>query len=204
MHRSMDNVSVMMARDTLDNLPRCPLPAGFRAALHRPGDEQVWVAIQEEAERYAKVSLDLFRREFGCYGPRLAQRQFFIRTAGGIPVATATAWIDDRGHDPLTGRVHWIAVRPAFQGLGLGKGLLSMVCRRLRELGHRKACLLTATARIPAIALYLEFGFHPVLRDAKDLGAWSEFAAHAPGLREGARRLLLRYMAGAQHGPAKG
>ncbi len=66
---------------------------------------------------------------------------------------------------------------PDLQGKGLAKPfkpLLSAVCTRLRELNFTRACLVTETARIPAINLCLKFGFVPEIERAGDSGhtAW--------------------------------
>jgi GNAT superfamily N-acetyltransferase len=58
--------------------------------------------------------------------------------------------------------VHWLAVLPAFQGRGLGKALMTVVCQRLRDLGHQRACLSTLIARGAALELYRQFGFRPL------------------------------------------
>ena len=71
-----------------------------------------------------------------------------------------------------SGRVHWMAILPEFQGRGLGKALLAAICRRLRELGHERAYLHTSAARLAAIQLYLQFGFAPVVRNAAEEAAW--------------------------------
>jgi GNAT superfamily N-acetyltransferase len=72
------------------------------------------------------------------------------------------------------GKVNWMLLAPEVQGRGLAKPLLSLACQRLLELGHATALLYTLTARIPAINLYHQFGFVPLIRDETDLEAWNE------------------------------
>ena len=72
------------------------------------------------------------------------------------------------------GRIHWVAIVPEFQGRGLAKPLLTAVMNRMVELGHQRARLATATQRLPAINLYLKFGFLPDPRNEEELSAWEE------------------------------
>jgi GNAT superfamily N-acetyltransferase len=52
--------------------------------------------------------------------------------------------------------------------------LLATICQRLREQGHERAYLHTSAARMPAIRLYLRFGFAPVARNAAEAAAWKD------------------------------
>jgi GNAT superfamily N-acetyltransferase len=63
-----------------------------------------------------------------------------------------------------------------MQGKGLANPLMSIICHRLRELGHSRFYLTTSTARIPAINLYLKFGFQPEINSNEDLLAWREIS----------------------------
>jgi len=63
---------------------------------------------------------------------------------------------------------------PRMQGRGLSKPFLSIVLKRMRELGHDRACLVTQTVRIPAINLYRKFGFIPHIRNRLDKTAWQQ------------------------------
>ena len=74
------------------------------------------------------------------------------------------------------GRVHWVAIRPEFQGRGLAKPLISASLRIIEQLGHDKVYLSTATPRLPAINLYLSQGFLPERHSEEDIVAWEEVA----------------------------
>jgi ribosomal protein S18 acetylase RimI-like enzyme len=82
-----------------------------------------------------------------------------------------------------------VAIIPERQGRGLAKALLSATCMRLRELGHTRLYLTTETPRLPAIALYLKFGFRPEIRNEADRRAWENVAEH---LRSGVLDAHLR------------
>ena len=123
------------------------------------------------------VTPELFREKFGHDDRLLAERQCFLLSHAGDAVGTATAWFDDAFEGARWGRVHWVAILPEFQGRGLGSVLMTAVCRRLHELGHGRAFLRTAVNRIPAVRLYLRFGFEPHPRNAEEERLWLEILA---------------------------
>ena len=69
-------------------------------------------------------------------------------------------------------RVHWVAIVPDHQGKGLAKPLLTAICNRLVEIGHDRAYLTTNTVRLPAINLYLAYGFEPEIDTDEDRRVW--------------------------------
>jgi GNAT superfamily N-acetyltransferase len=168
------NVRVVMVREHLDLIPEFVLPVGYAVRWYQPGEERYWLDIHLAADKYHAITPDLFAREFGHARDGLKDRQCFLFDADQRPVGTATAWFNDNFNGAAYGRVHWVAILPAHQGRGLGRALTSIVCRRLRELGHTRAYLTTSTARIPAIKLYRSFGFTPLLRTAEDAAVWRE------------------------------
>jgi len=158
-----------MSRPTLDDLPNFAVPASHHLRWYQPGDEAAWIAIHVAADPYHQFNPAIFQREFGADGAMLAARQAYlcpVEEKGGIgtPIGTATAWYGGDDTRQQEGLIHWVALHPTAHGKGLAKPLLAFVCHRLRELGHRSAYLNTSTARIPAIGLYLAFGFVPVVR----------------------------------------
>jgi GNAT superfamily N-acetyltransferase len=171
-----------MVRQSLADLPEFAVPAGFALRWHAPGDAANWLRIWQAADAYQAITPDRFEREFGPDPSLWAERQCFLCDASGAAVGTATAWFDDDYFGRRCGRVHWVAVRPPFQGRGLSKPLLAATCRRLRELGHDCAYLVTETVRLPAIRLYWQFGFRPDLRTGEDFSRWREVQRQMTGL----------------------
>lgn len=186
------NLPVKMIRASLDGLPEFVLPDGFSLRWFLPGDEAHWRRIHLAAERLIEITPELFGKQFGVREGRglqsasarehpggmnfalrdLRERQCYLLEPRGEIVGTGTAWFDDDFEGVRWGRVHWLAILPGFQGRGLGRGLMTAICRRLRELGHKRAYLHTSTTRIPAIKLYLRFGFEPEFRNPKEEAAW--------------------------------
>lgn len=169
-------IPVCMVRPDWDNLPGFALPRGWSLRWYRPGDEAHWQRIHLVAERELAITPALFREQFGQDEKLLAGRQCYLQNPQGQAVGTATAWFDDDFQGGCWGRVHWVAIVPEYQGQGLGRVLMNAVCHRLRELGHDRAFLRTAAGRIPAINLYLRFGFRPLPRNTEEACVWQALA----------------------------
>lgn len=158
-----------LERGALDRLPEPEWPAGFAVRGFTPGDERLWLAVVSEAETLLPVTAETFARAFPGGTAERAQRVMLLLEPGGEAVGTVAAW---RG-DARGGRVHWLAVRPAWQGRGLGSGLLLLALSRLRALGHERAWLITEAGRARALRLYRRWGFEPDLRTPEDRTVWS-------------------------------
>lgn len=185
---STENLNISMIRPTLENLHTFTVPAPYTLRWYQPGNERDWLAIHITADPYITYTDATFDHEFGTERALLPTRQAYLCDGSGKPVGTASAWFytDEEG-DPY-GLVHWVAIHPSAQGQGLAKPLLGLICARLRELGHQRAYLNTGSARIPAISLYLQFGFVPQMRRDREetLRAWrqvSQWLTH-PALDE--------------------
>jgi GNAT superfamily N-acetyltransferase len=164
-----------MIRDHLEDIPQFSIPPGFSARWFRDGDEGIWRDIQSAAEKYFEIRPDLFAEEFGPDVSVLSERMCFLYDNQQRPIGTTTAWFDNDYNGLPHGRVHWVAIIPEMQGKGLSKPLMTIVCNRLRELGHERAYLTTSTVRFNAIRLYSKFGFVPEIKDDQDRAIWIEF-----------------------------
>jgi GNAT superfamily N-acetyltransferase len=163
--------AVDMVRPSLDDIPEAAFPAGFHIRGMKPGEDGLWTDIQRDAEPYMAITDDLFLAQFGSDLPATAWRCFFIVDDRGVAVATISAWYDRHFKGGEWGRVHWVATRRAYQRRGLMRAGLSHTLRTLAQ-WHERAMLTTQTARLPAIKLYLDFGFVPDLSTDQDCAAW--------------------------------
>ena len=171
-----ENLAVRMIRRHLRDIPRIGIPAGFRVRGMREADIPTWTQIEREAEPFLVIGDDLFIHEFGTDLPSIAQRCYLIETDHGHAAATISAWYDLVEGAPSPGRIHWVATRPAYQRRGLARAGLSYALSRLAE-WHEHAVLGTSTARLGAIALYLEFGFVPQMDAPRSAEAWAQVRA---------------------------
>jgi GNAT superfamily N-acetyltransferase len=164
---------IWMIREDLEAVPHFPLPQPFSFRWYRDGDRSIWEDIQQRCEFDPRpFPKDLFDRGYGMDFGALPQRMVFVLNDRQRPIGTATAWLDETFDGKVYGRIHWVAIVQEYQGRGLSKPLLSETCERLRELGHQRACLKTATHRISAITLYKRFGFVPLIRNVEEEADW--------------------------------
>jgi GNAT superfamily N-acetyltransferase len=160
---------IIMKRPGGPSLPGFELPEGFRFVMYAPGDEESWARITQSVGDFPNMrkALKYFRGEF-CSPKELGRRCVFVEDAGGKKVATFTAWWDYIGKKrvPL---LHWLAVCPEYQGLGLAKALVSKILEIFDETeGVADIYLHTQTWSYKAVNIYSKFGF--CITDEKGLG----------------------------------
>lgn len=140
------------------------LPDGYAFRFYRPGDEVHWAAIETSVLEFDSRdgALEYFNRTFKPYPTELTRRCVFITNGAGIPVATATAWWVGEGENRQAA-LHWVAVRPEYQGKGLGKTVVRKVLTlfHLYEKG-RDIYLHTQTWSHAAVRMYYDLGFRMV------------------------------------------
>ena len=149
------------------------LPEGYSFRMYTPGMEYDWIRIQDNADDYIKVDQALFEEEFGQHQEELPSRMVLL-VHGTDLIGTATAWLDDINGDPVTGRLHWVAIVPEYQGKGLAVPLTYFTLSLFPALNSSRVYLLTNAVRIPAISLYLKIGFKPVIGNPEEQCAWEE------------------------------
>ena len=181
----MENYSVRMIREHIDDIPEVPCPAGFAIRNYRPGEGHIWTRIERAAETFFEIEDDLFDREFGHNLSAMEDRSFFLIMGTGEEIGTITAWWDANWRGEDWGQIHWVAVHPDYQGRGLSKPMMSVAMKRLKQ-SHDRCFLGTSTGRIAAIKVYLDFGFYPDFESENSQEAWAEVASvlDHPILRE--------------------
>ena len=186
--KSIPFYNVLMERKKGKPMFQYDLPEGFRFVLFKPGDEQEWAEIETSVLEFDKVddALYYFSESYMKYMDELMQRCLFIEDPEGKKVATITTWWTFTGtrRDPW---IHWVAVRPEYQGLGLGKALVSKGMKHLIALeGDRNVYLHTQTWSYKAIGIYQKASFE--ITRKKGLGGYenNEYAK--------AVKLLSKYL----------
>ncbi len=167
-----------MVRDDLQEIPDAALSEGFRFRPIHLDEGPLWTLIEREAEPYLEVSNRWFADNFLFNPSAVPHRCFFVVDANGVVAGTSSAWYNLSYQNKQWGQVHWVAIRPAYQRRGLARAALSETLRRLARWHHR-ALLFTQSKRVPAIRLYLEYGFEPVLETESNRTAWADYERRA-------------------------
>jgi GNAT superfamily N-acetyltransferase len=159
--KSIPYYNVIMKRRA--NVPffKFALPKGYSFAWYAPGKEEKWAEIEASVNEFENMEqgLDYLQTEYLPLMDDLVQRLLFILNEDSEEIGTITSWWNLTGErrDPS---IHWFAVKYEYQGLGLGKALISECISRLLILeGNKDIYLHTSTRSYKAIGLYLKAGF---------------------------------------------
>ena len=159
--KSVVYYDVIMHREKGAAIPEAKLPEGFSFSFFSPGDEKAWARIETSVLEFPGEieALLHFQKYYLPYAPELERRCLFVQTKEGEKIATSTAWWNYTGvrRDPW---LHWVAVKPEYQGLGLGKAIISKAVGLMAEIeGDRDFYLHTQTWSHKAIKIYEKVGF---------------------------------------------
>jgi len=170
-----NNLTVGMFCPHMRDIPQFTFPAGFGIRAMKPGEGPVWTDVQRDAEHWLEIPDALFDEQFGSDPAAQPLRCFFIVNERNAAVGTISAWYDNDIRGLPYGRIHWVCLRPNYRGQGLIKPAMTHAMNVMAQ-WHERAYLGTSTARVPAIKVYLDFGFLPdmALEDAET--AWRQLA----------------------------
>ena len=170
--KSIPFYRVMMKREKGSPLKEFKLPDGFVFSLFSSGDEKEWAEIETSVGEFdtKEDALEYFQKNYLPYLNELERRCIFIEDDKGKKIGTLTIWWRNIGvkRDPW---IQWVAIRPEYQGLGLGKAIIFEGMKRLIEIeGDKDVYLNTQTWSYKAINIYRKAGFNII--DGRELAAF--------------------------------
>lgn len=163
MDESVPFFDIIMKRPANHPVPSFPLPDGFRFSLFSEGDEPEWAKIETAVGEFddETAALTYFTDKFLSTLEEAKKRILFIENSSGEKIATASAWWDFKVTGERFSKLHWVAVLPDFQSLGIGKALVTQITQNMIQLdGEQDFYLHTQTWSWKAIKLYKKFGYH--------------------------------------------
>jgi len=171
--KSVPYVDVLMHRKSGTPVSQIALPDGFAFAYFQSGDEKAWAKIETSVLEFPDEieALLYFQNRFLPYIAELERRCLFIENHESEKIATSTAWWEYNGVRRCPW-LHWVAVKPQYQGMGLGKAISAKTIRLMVDIeGDRDFYLHTQTWSHRAIKIYQALGFD--ITDEKNVGKYA-------------------------------
>ena len=160
------------------------LPEGFNFRLFEgENDISHWCRIEASVQEFDSENdaKKHFAHEFHPHLDEMKKRCIFITNKEGLPIATATCWFSD---GEITSRLHWVAVCPGYQGLGLGKAVSQLAVNVSASIyPNQPMWLSTQTWSHRAVLMYHKLGFNIVKSDMK-LGEKNAYVQDYPKAME--------------------
>lgn len=120
------------------------------------------------------LALERFTQEFTPWLSLVKKRLVFLETEEGDAVGTASAWFGKFNRVDM-GRLHWVEIKPEFQGKKLGRPLITQAMTLLKHY-HQTAYLKTQASSGAAIHLYQKLGWQRVITTEEERHIWAEIA----------------------------
>ena len=154
---------VIMRIDAADLalLPNPRLPEGFSFRFFQPGDEIAWGRIEQSVGEFKtqQEATQYFERDYLPFQQELSQRLVMVVNPKNDCIATANAWFANSSLG-YQASLHWVAVQPEYQGMGIGKAVVLKALHRLKQTdANQDVWLHTQTWSHVAIQLYHQLGF---------------------------------------------
>lgn len=160
--KSIPYAEIWMYRERELPVVEKTLPEGFHFELYQEGDELEWAAIETAVAEFddETKAIAYFNEKFAPYPKELRQRMLFVTNPSGEKVGTCSAWWKETPDGSRYPLVHWVAVKPGYQGKGLAKAMMTRTLKLLQNLEITSPIYLhTQTWSHPAIRLYQTLGF---------------------------------------------
>ena len=135
------------------------LPAGFHFRNCQESELNIWMSFPfdntSEAEQYRDFMTKYFQDVYAHKKDLFYEKCLFVCDSQDRPVATCFAW---KAYDKIT-TIHWFKVLKEYEGIGIGRALLSAVMKSLSK-EEFPVFLHTHPSSYRAIKLYTDFGFY--------------------------------------------
>lgn len=158
MKEQLPDKNIFMMCKALNPNALCELPAGFHMRSCRRDELPLWKAIPFDdpvtADEFEPYMTAFFETTYGGKEDVFFANTLFVCDESDQPVGTCLLW---KAYGEFN-TIHWLKVLKPFEGLGLGRALLSLIMRDLSPEDY-PIYLHTQPESYRAIKLYADFGF---------------------------------------------
>ena len=133
------------------------LPEGYAVRLCRRDELEIWKVLALEEPQYVDYLTEYFDAVYADKADEFFERCLFVCDPQGKPVGTCFLW---KAYGKIE-TIHWLHVLPEYEGLSLGRALLTEVLQRAKAEDF-PIYLHTHPHCLRAVHLYNEFGFQLV------------------------------------------
>ena len=166
-------MDLYMRRPNMDNIPQYDFPDGYTIHHWQTGDLQHWIDIQKRFHD-TEVNEEGFHADYGHNEAFYKQRIYFLMHKEQV-IGSISAWFGDEDRGTDVGQIHWLVIVPEHRGKNLSRPMMTYACNKFKELGHQSAYLETDIEFVPAVRLYLHFGFQPEITSDELQTEWDQF-----------------------------
>ena len=120
------------------------------------------VIIRRMKAQDLEAALEIDREVFGGYDPNIFAAFYEYHPATTLAAEVngeLAGFILGFKHAPFEGRVFWLAIRPRYQGRGIGMRLMLAILKAFRNMGALGATLEVRVSNRKAQSLYANLGF---------------------------------------------
>ena len=160
-------------------LPDGALPAPYGLRTYRPGDEAAWIDLLNAA---GFPSWDLGKFSSYMTAPERQQGSYLVVHHTRLVAAT---FASQRCLEPPEGALDYVICHPDHRNRQLGRAVCTAVLKYLAARSYETITLATDDWRLPAIKLYLNLGFEPVMSRADMPRRWEKVYRQLAAQREG-------------------
>ena len=157
--------NIFMMCESLNENALSTLPKGFHVRSCKREEFSIWKAMPfdnpNEAKEYDQFMVDFFETTYGGREDLFFKHTLFVCNSKDEPIATCLLW---KAYGEFN-TIHWLKVLKGYEGLGIGRALLSIIMKDLSKAAY-PIYLHTQPGSYRAIKLYSDFGFQ-LLSDKK-------------------------------------
>lgn len=158
MHEEIPDKNIFMMCKSLNESALSNLAKEFDVRNCREDELRIWKQMPfdnpEEAKEYESFMDDYFKTVYSVQEELFFQKTLFVCNQADEPIATCLLWKAYKEFNTI----HWLKVKKEYEGLGIGRALLSIIMRNLPKQDY-PVYLHTQPGSYRAIKLYSDFGF---------------------------------------------